>query len=145
MTTPGQPRNDSSLEGKCFPADNIASARNDELKNKVTARKCTNRNGRPTPNFPKFSSATLSLNLLLTAVLRAPATLMQKPIYEDYDMVPMTDLVDPISTHKDTWKGGVGKKLRHYFVHAGLEQGKPSCSGLPASWSSFFPSLISSN
>lgn len=137
MVSPGQPRHDSSLDGKCFPADNIAPARTDELKNKVTARTGTKRNSYPTPNLPKSSSATKSLKLLLSAILTAPAALIQKPIYEGYDMVPMTDLLDAISKHKDTRKGGAGKKLRHCFAHAGLEQGKLSSSGLPASQSAF--------
>lgn len=137
MVSPGQPRNYSTLNGKCFPADNKASARNEELKNKVTDRTCTKRNGCPTAVFPKSPPATHSLKLLLSAVLRAPATLIQNPINDGYDMVRMTDLADPISKHKDTRKGGVAKKRRHYFARAGLEQGKFSSSGLPASWSSF--------
>lgn len=81
----------------------------------------------PTPKFLKSSPAIRSLKLLLIS-----CSLIQKPPY-----VPMTDLVDLISKYKDTKEGGVGKKLRHHFAHAGLQQGKLSSSGLPASRNAF--------
>lgn len=86
MVSPGQPANDSSLDGKSFPADNIAPARNDDLKNKID-RTCTKRNGCSTQNSPKTSFVTHSSKLLLSAVCRTPATLIQNPINEGYDMV----------------------------------------------------------
>lgn len=90
-------------------------------------------------SYSKSSSASHILKLLLSAVLKAPVSLTQKPLHEGYDKVPMTDLVDSTGNHNDTRKEGVGKKLK--TAHAALEQGKLRSSGLPARWTSFLHHL----
>lgn len=136
IVSPGQPRNYSSLDGKCFPADRIASERNYELKNKVTARTHTKTNGCPTPNFLKLSPAIHSLKLLLIS-----SSLIRKPPY-----VPMTNLVGLISKHKDTRKGGAGKRLRHHFAHVARTSARKTQQFWFTSFSELiFPAFVSSN
>lgn len=90
---------------------NTASAQDYRLQNKVRARTCEKINSCLIPNFPE-SSTTQSLKLLLSAVLRAPTTFIPKSLYEGYDMIPKTGIVDPVSKNKDTRKGRAEKKTR---------------------------------
>lgn len=92
----------------------------------MTARTYTNRthtksNVCLTPNFLIPFSASHILKLRPSA-LKAPVSLIQRPLHEAYDMAPTTYLVDSTANSNNTGKEEVGKKLK--TAHAGLEQGK---------------------